>query len=73
MNSPSQEEIDLCIRVLSALNDNPKEFSLLSESTRRELEIQAGKLSRPARDEKKKRNKEAKKQRSMIILSLTIV
>ncbi len=63
MNSPSQEEIDLCIRVLSALNDNPKEFSLLSESTRRELEIQAGKLSRPARDEKKKRNKEAKKEK----------
>jgi hypothetical protein len=63
MNSPSKEEIELCIRVLSALNENPKEFSLLSENTRRQLEIHAGRLSRPARDEKKKRNKEAKKEK----------
>ena len=63
MNSPSEEEIELCIRVLSTLNENPKEFSLLSESTRRQLEIHAGRLSRPARDEKKKRNKEAKREK----------
>ena len=65
----SNNEIQSCINVLRFLNENPGEFSGLSESIRRDLELQAGKLSRPSRDEKKKRNKEAKRQKKREITS----
>jgi hypothetical protein len=61
MSEFSSEELAVCIKVLEALNENPSSFSVLAEDLRRKLEINAGKLSRPTRDQKKKRNKEAKK------------
>ncbi len=67
MKSISPEEIELCIRVLALLNENPGEFSVLPEETRRTLEMHAGRLSRPARDERKKRNKEAKKEKKQAL------
>ena len=69
MSEFSKEELAVCIKVLETLNENPSSFSLLSEDVRRKLEINAGKLSRPTRDQKKKRNKEAKKEKKREIVS----
>lgn len=57
----SQDQIDQCISILEALNSDTNQMFALPEEKRIELLTQAGRLSRPQRDEFKKRKKDAKK------------
>ena len=64
----NQQEIDKAIRVLKELLDNTNQLFELEEAKRVELMTLAGKLSRPNKEEFKKRKKDAKKaaKRKMI-------
>lgn len=57
----SQEQIEQCISVLETLNSDTDQIFEISKDRRIELLTQAGRLSRPQRDEFKKRTKSAKK------------
>ena len=57
----SKEEIEQCIRILDALNSDTNQIFEIPKDIRLELIIQAGRLSRPQRDEFRKRTKNAKK------------
>lgn len=57
----SKDQIDQCIAMLEALNGDTNQMFELPEEQRIELLKQAGRLSRPDRDEFQKRKKDAKK------------
>ncbi len=57
----SKDQIDQCISILEALNGDTNQLFELPEDQRIELFTQAGRLSRPQREEFKKRKKDAKK------------
>jgi hypothetical protein len=57
----SKDQIDQCISILETINKDTNQLFALSEEQRIELLTQAGRLSRPQRDEFKKRKKDAKK------------
>lgn len=57
----SQEQIDQCISILETLNGDTNQMFELPEDKRIQLLTQAGRLSRPERDEFQKRKKDAKK------------
>lgn len=57
----SKDQIDQCISILEALNGDTNQMFELPEEQRIELLTQAGRLSRPQREEFKKRKKDAKK------------
>ncbi|MCZ4410457.1 SDR family oxidoreductase [Cryomorphaceae bacterium 1068] len=57
----TQEEIELCISILETLNGDTDQIFDIPKERRIELITQAGRLSRPQRDEFKKRKKDAKK------------
>nr|MBX2840141.1 oxidoreductase [Flammeovirgaceae bacterium] len=63
----SLSEIEKCISVLQQLNEQPEEFVSLPEEKRIALLSAAGKLSRPERDEFRKRTKTAKKFKKELI------
>lgn len=60
-NKVTQEQIDQCIAILETLNTDTNQIFDIPKDKRIELITQAGKLSRPDRDEFKKRKKDAKK------------
>jgi NAD(P)-dependent dehydrogenase (short-subunit alcohol dehydrogenase family) len=62
------EKIEECISVLEALVKDPGQLASLTEELRIALQKAAGSLSRPGRAEAKKRNKAAKKTRSLATL-----
>ncbi|MFK7758202.1 MAG: SDR family NAD(P)-dependent oxidoreductase [Flavobacteriales bacterium] len=57
----SQDQIDQCIAILETLNGDTDQIFEIPIEKRIELIKQAGRLSRPSRDEFKKRKKDAKK------------
>jgi len=57
----TQDQIDLCISILETLNGDTNQIFEIPKAKRIELLTQAGRLSRPQRDEFKKRKKDAKK------------
>lgn len=57
----TEQEIEKCISILQSLVDQSSHLAYLSREQRENLLIAAGKLSRPNRDEIRKRNKEAQK------------
>lgn len=57
----TQDQIDLCISILETLNGDTNQIFEIPKAKRIELITQAGRLSRPQRDEFKKRKKDAKK------------
>ena len=57
------EEIDDCIAILETLTNNAEELVKLPEAQRIALLTVAGRISRPNRDEDRKRQKEAKRAR----------
>lgn len=57
----SQDQIDQCISILEILNGDTDQIFEIPKEKRIELLMQAGRLSRPQRDEFKKRKKSAKK------------
>ncbi len=57
----SQEQIKQCIAILESLNTDTNQIFEIPKNVRIELIKQAGLLSRPQRDEFKKRKKDAKK------------
>lgn len=57
----SQEQIDACIAILETLNTDTAQIFDIPKDKRIELIMQAGRLSRPQRDEFKQRKKNAKK------------
>ena len=57
----SKEQIDLCISILETLNGDTNQIFEIPKDKRIELITQAGRLSRPQRDEFKRRKKDAKK------------
>lgn len=57
----TQDQIDQCISILETLNGDTNQLYEIPEDVRIELLIQAGRLSRPQRDEYKRRKKDAKK------------
>ena len=57
----SSDQIEQCIAILEALNNDASQIFEISKDRRIELITQAGRLSRPNRDEFKKRKKDAKK------------
>jgi len=57
----TQEEIEQCISILETLNGDTDQIFEIPKERRIELLTQAGRLSRPQRDEFKKRTKSAKK------------
>ena len=59
----SVDEIQKCISILEHLVNNSNELAQLSESQRIALMISAGRLSRPDREEKIKRQKDLKKSK----------
>ena len=58
----SKDQIDQCIAVLETLNNDSDQIFDIPLDRRIELIKQAGRLSRPQRDELKKRKKGAKKK-----------
>jgi NAD(P)-dependent dehydrogenase (short-subunit alcohol dehydrogenase family) len=57
----SQDQIDQCIQILETLNGDTDQLFELPEDLRIQLLTEAGRLSRPQREEFKKRKKDAKK------------
>ena len=57
----TQKEIDLCISVLETLTEDPNQIFEIEKDKRLELIMAAGKLSRPSREEFRKRKKDAKR------------
>jgi len=57
----TQEQIEQCISILETLNGDTDQIFEIPKERRIELLTQAGRLSRPQRDEFKKRTKSAKK------------
>ncbi|MEO9483797.1 MAG: SDR family oxidoreductase [Ekhidna sp.] len=57
----SKEQIDQCISILATLNGDTRQIFEIPKDQRIELIKQAGRLSRPQRDEFKRRKKDAKK------------
>ena len=57
----SQEQIDQCIAILETLNNDANQISEIPKERRIELMIQAGRLSRPLKDEFKERSKNSRK------------
>ena len=57
----SQDQIDQCISTLETLNGDTDQIFEIPKERRIELITQAGRLSRPQREEFKKRKKDAKK------------
>lgn len=57
----TQDQIDLCISILETLNQDTDQIFEIPKDKRIELLTQAGRLSRPQREEFKKRKKSAKK------------
>ena len=57
----TQEQIDLCISTLETLNDDTNQIFDIPKDKRIELLTQAGRLSRPQREELRDRKKKAKK------------
>ncbi|MFT4667095.1 MAG: NAD(P)-dependent dehydrogenase (short-subunit alcohol dehydrogenase family) [Gammaproteobacteria bacterium] len=57
----SKDQIDQCIAILETINGDTNQLFDLPEEQRIELLTQAGRLSRPQREEFKKRKKDAKK------------
>ena len=57
----SKTQIDACISILEILNSDTNQIFEIPKHQRIELLTQAGRLSRPQRDEFKKRKKDAKK------------
>ena len=57
----SQEQIDQCIAILETLNNDANQISEIPKDRRIELMIQAGRLSRPLKDEFKERSKNSRK------------
>ena len=57
----TKEQIDQCISILDTLNGDTNQIFDIPKDIRTQLIIQAGRLSRPQRDEFKKRKKDAKK------------
>ena len=66
----SDTSIDECITILKKLADNSIELNNLSEEQRIALMSAAGQLSRPDRNEVKRRNKEIKKAKRQEIVSV---
>jgi len=64
----NSKEIDTCISLLDELAKDPERFATLPEEQRIALLKAAGELSRPGRAAAKKRNKAAKKARSLALL-----
>lgn len=60
-NRLTQEEIEQCIAILETLNADTDQIFDIPKERRIELITQAGRLSRPQRDEFKKRTKSARK------------
>lgn len=60
-NQLSHKEIEQCISILKHLNENATQVFELPEQTRVALFTQAGRLSRPTKEEFKKRKKDAQK------------
>jgi NAD(P)-dependent dehydrogenase (short-subunit alcohol dehydrogenase family) len=57
----SQDQIDQCIAILETLNDDTAQIFDIPKAKRVELLTQAGRLSRPSKDEFRDRKKNAKK------------
>jgi NAD(P)-dependent dehydrogenase (short-subunit alcohol dehydrogenase family) len=57
----SQDQIDQCISILETLNNDANQISEIPKERRIELMIQAGRLSRPLKDEFTKRSKNSRK------------
>ncbi|MEO9871030.1 SDR family NAD(P)-dependent oxidoreductase [Ekhidna sp.] len=57
----SKDQIDQCISILKTLNEDTNQIFEIPKDLRIELITQAGRLSRPQREEFKKRKKDAKK------------
>ena len=60
----SKEQIEQCIAILEALNSDTDQIFDIPMERRIELITQAGRLSRPQKDELNKRKKNAKKKAS---------
>jgi len=60
-NKLSKDQIDQCISILETLNEDTNQIFEIPIEQRIELITQAGRLSRPQRDEFRKRKKDAKK------------
>ena len=58
----SKDQIDQCISILETLNEDTDQIFDIPIERRIELITQAGRLSRPKRDEFKRRKKNAKKK-----------
>ena len=67
-NECSAQEIENCITVLEKLVNNSKQHATLSEQQKIALMKAAGQLSRPNRDEIKKRNKEIKQAKRQMVV-----
>jgi NAD(P)-dependent dehydrogenase (short-subunit alcohol dehydrogenase family) len=64
----SSEEIERCIAILESIGNSSQEYARLSEDQKIALLKAAGTISRPEREEKKKRAKERKKiAREMVV------
>ena len=57
----SQEQIDQCISILKTLNEDTDQIFEIPKAERIELITEAGRLSRPSREEFSRRKKDAKK------------
>jgi len=57
----TQDQIDQCISILETLNKDANQISSIPKDQRIELMIQAGRLSRPLKDEFKERSKNSRK------------
>lgn len=55
-------DIENVVKVIESFNNNPSQFAKLSEEQRTALLVAAGRLSRPHRDEQRKRNKAITKE-----------
>lgn len=62
----SKDEIDNCIKVLNSFAQNSEQLTLLSEEDRVQMLTASGVISRPNREEKKKRQKDVKRLRRQI-------
>lgn len=68
-NSYTAEEIEKCISILSHLTEKPEDFTALSDQQKIELMKTAGQFSRPDRNERKERNRAAKKLKRQKIVT----
>lgn len=67
-NSPSSDEINNCIALLKQLTENSEAFVQLPEDQRIALLKAAGQLSRPNREDDRKRQKHARKAKKQAVV-----